>query len=137
MCRCGNVSKRSRSNMASGDCDRELTLPPNVVAAIAQRLVDSQRNWVFPLMAMASVSPQWREIVSLLPLGTELQLDGLENAQPLQQKGVAYRASSRLAQRAFLQGVAGLLHGYGSLVCKGPVLNDSIILKVRNQSGES
>ena len=123
--------------MTSGDGEHELHLPPNVVAAIAQRLVDSQRNWVFPLMAMASVSPQWREIVSLLPDRTELQLDGLENAQPLQQKGVAYRASSRPAQRAFLQGVAGLLHGYGSLICKGPVLNDSIVLKVRNTGVES
>lgn len=109
----------------------ELHLPPNCVAMIAQNLVQSQRHWVLPLMAMAAVSPEWREIVSLLPVGTELQLDGLEPAQPLASKGVTYRQSTRPVQRAFLQGVAGLLHGYSSLVCKGPVNTDAIILKVR------
>lgn len=132
MYRCNPAIKRSRTRMES-DGGPEFHLPPNCVANIAEKLVQTQRNWVFPLMAMSAVSPEWREIVSLLPLSTELQLDGLEPAQPLAQKGVTYRQSSRPAQRAFLLGVAGMLHGYGSLICKGPCVHDAILLQVRDR----
>lgn len=95
----------------------ECYLPPNCVAEIAAK-VTQQRNWVYQIMAMAGVNPLWRAIVSQLPATTALTLEP------------QHKVCSLHVQRDFLMGVAGLLSGYGSLVCRGQAIQDSIILKV-------